>query len=210
MTRKKGVFIVLEGPDRSGKSTQAALLVRRLRRSGMPVVHTREPGGTGFAEAIRKILLDPRHRVHPLAELLLYEAARAQHTQETILPALRAGKIVVCERYTLATLAYQGHARGLGLGLVRAMNRVATGGLRADATLVLDMAQARFHDRAQGRRPDRLEQESERFRRRVRAGYLRLSKTEPGTTVISGNVGIEETHESIYRRVRGLGGIGAR
>src|SRR5438046_2406772 len=114
-----GKFIVLEGPDKCGKSTQAALLADRLRERGFSVVHTREPGGTSFAEAIRKILLDDSHRVDPLAELLLYEAARAQHTKEKLLPALEQGQTVIAERYTLATLAYQGFARGLDLGLIR-------------------------------------------------------------------------------------------
>src|SRR3990170_422491 len=95
----RGAFIVLEGPDKSGKSTQAALLARRLRTGRIPFVHTREPGGTSFAEAIRKILLSPRHTVDPVAELLLYEAARAQHTRERILPALKAKKVVLSERY---------------------------------------------------------------------------------------------------------------
>ncbi|MEK7656569.1 MAG: dTMP kinase, partial [Elusimicrobiota bacterium] len=102
---RRGRFIVLEGPDKSGKSTHAALLMDALHGRGLRALHTREPGGTFFAEAIRTILLDPRNKVHPLSELLLYEAARAQHTQEILLPALRAGKVVVCERYTLATLA---------------------------------------------------------------------------------------------------------
>src|SRR5882672_4768513 len=103
MPKRAGKFIVLEGPDKSGKSTQAALLVKHLSRRKIRFLHTREPGGTSFAEAIRKILLDPHHEVDPLAELLLYEAARAQHTREKLAPALHAGKVVVCERYTLAT-----------------------------------------------------------------------------------------------------------
>src|SRR5205823_1251155 len=108
VSRPQGLFIVLEGPDKSGKSTQARLLVERLRAQGYPVVHTREPGGTSFAEEVRRILLSTEHQVRPVAELLLYEASRAQHTDERLRPALSAGQVVVCERYTLSTTVYQG------------------------------------------------------------------------------------------------------
>ena len=198
--RRPGALIVLEGPDRSGKSTQAALLVRDLRSRGLSVVHTREPGGTGFAEAIRRILLDPRHKVQPLAELLLYEAARAQHTQERLVPALKAGAVVVCERYTLATLVYQGEARGLDIPMIRRLNAIATGGLKPDLTLVLDVPDREFH-RRQSRRADRLELESRRFRRRVRKGYRRLAKTEPRTALIDADRPLEAVHEEIRERV---------
>jgi dTMP kinase len=174
----------LEGPDRSGKSTQARRLAGALRRAGRRVVHTREPGGTAFAEAIRSLLLDPRQRVHPLAELLLYEAARAQHTGEVIRPALRRGDVVVSERYTMATLAYQGVARGLPLPLIRRLNRVATGGLEPDLTLVLDMPDREFSRRGAGRGRDRLEAEGARFRAKVRSGYLRLARTERRTALL--------------------------
>ncbi|HNF59045.1 MAG TPA: dTMP kinase, partial [Elusimicrobiota bacterium] len=105
---KHGFFITLEGGEGSGKSTQARLLVQSLRRAGRRVVHTREPGGTTIAEAVRRILLRPGGRVAPMTELLLYEAARAQHVAEIIRPALDRGAVVVCERYTDATVAYQG------------------------------------------------------------------------------------------------------
>lgn len=180
----KGVFLVLEGPDKSGKSTQARRLVAWLRSAGREVVHTREPGGTGLAEAVRKVVLDPGLRVHPLAELLLYEAARAQHTAELIGPALRRGAVVVCERYTLATLVYQGLARGLGVALCRRVDRVATGGLVPDLTLVLDIPPALFERRDPSRAHDRLEREAPAFRRRVRDGYLRLARSLPRTAVV--------------------------
>ncbi|OIO73885.1 MAG: dTMP kinase [Elusimicrobia bacterium CG1_02_37_114] len=110
---KRGLFITIEGPDGSGKSTQSKLLVRYLCRKGWDVVHTREPGGTLFTEFLRKILLKPESRISPLTELLLYTASRAQHTIELIKPALQDNKIVVCERYTDATTAYQGYGRKL-------------------------------------------------------------------------------------------------
>ena len=111
----KGKFIVLEGPDRCGKSTQAKLLLNTLLEHGKDVILTREPGGTETAEKIRQIVLEPDLDVRPMAELFLYEASRAQHTQEKILPALQEGKIVLCERYTMSTCAYQGYGRNIDL-----------------------------------------------------------------------------------------------
>ncbi|MBI5202014.1 MAG: dTMP kinase [Elusimicrobia bacterium] len=195
-----GRFIVLEGPDRSGKSTQAALLVKALRGRGFPVVHTREPGGTGFAEAVRQVVLDPAHKVKPLAELLLYEAARAQHTEERLRPALADGAIVVCERYTLATLAYQGAGRGLPVALVKKLNRIATGGLRADATIVLDVPDRVFHKR-QTAPADRLEAAGRAFRDRVRGGYRRFAKSEPRTRVVDATLSVDQVHAAIWERV---------
>lgn len=200
MARTRGAFIVLEGPDRSGKSTQAALLVRALRERGLEVVHTREPGGTGFAEAIRKVVLDPKHKVSPLAELLLYEAARAQHTDELLRPALEAGSVVICERFTLATLVYQGAGRALPEALIRRLNRIATGGTSPDLTLVLDVPDREFHKR-RTRRADRLELESRDFRDRVREAYRRLAKSEPRTALLDGDRPLEEIQADLLRRV---------
>ncbi|OGR86667.1 MAG: dTMP kinase [Elusimicrobia bacterium RIFCSPHIGHO2_02_FULL_57_9] len=201
MSPHRGVFIVLEGPDKSGKSTQAALLVRYLKSHKIPFLHSREPGGTAFAEAIRKLLLDPRHQVTPLAELLLYEAARAQHTQETLLPALRRGKFVLCERYTLATMAYQGHARGLSLPLVRRLNQIATSGLKPDLTIVLDVLESEFNSRDKQRRHDRLELESPGFRRRVREGYRSLARRQPRVALLNGRRDVAQLHQEILQRV---------
>ena len=198
---KRGRFIVLEGPDKSGKSTQAGLLASALRAEGRKVVHTREPGGTAFAEAIRKVLLDPAHRIAPLAELLLYEAARAQHTEELLKPALKRGAVVVCERYTLASLAYQGHARGLGTALVRRLTAVATGGLKADLCLVLDIPDRAFISRDPRRARDRLELESSRFRALVREGYRRLARAEPRTALIDASGERGALHQEILSRV---------
>ncbi len=178
MPRTPGRFIVLEGPDKSGKSTQAALLVAALAEHGLKPVHTREPGGTSFAEAIRSLVLDAKHKIDPLAELLLYEAARAQHTSELIRPALKAGRIVVCERYTLATLAYQGHARNLGEKLCRELNRIATRGLAPDLTMVLDVPEKAFRTRDPNRVLDRIEVETAAFRRKVRDAYRKLSRRD--------------------------------
>jgi dTMP kinase len=198
---KRGIFVVLEGPDKSGKSTQARLLARYLARRRRRLLHTREPGGTSFAEAIRRILLHPSHRVDPLAELLLYEAARAQHTSEKLLPALKQGKVVLCERYTAATLAYQGYARGIPLPLIRALNRIATGGLKPDLTLILDIPESEFGARPRRRRADRLEREPSEFRRRVREGYRALARKEPRFALINGRLPAADVHREIVRRV---------
>jgi dTMP kinase len=203
MARVKGRFVVLEGPDKSGKSTQAGMLVGRLNRLKIPVVHTREPGGTTFAEAIRRILLDPKHEVDPIAELLLYEAARAQHTAHKLRPALAAGAFVLCERYTLATLAYQGYARKIPLKLVRQLNTIATGGLKPDLTIVLDIPESEFGSRHRAHH-DRLEQENSAFRRRVREGYRALARKMPGVALLNGRLPVTQLSEEIFGRVERL------
>jgi len=202
MRRRQGLFIVLEGPDKSGKSTQARRLAAALRAAGRDVLHTREPGGTAVAEAVRRVLLDPALSVDPLTELFLYEASRAQHTREKLLPALAARRIVVSERYTLSTDVYQGLARGLGLPLTRALNRYATEGLRPDLTFVIDLPDAEFARRDRGRAHDRLESEPAAFRRRVRAGYRRLARRAPRTILLDGRRGEDELHDEILARVR--------
>jgi len=194
---KRGKFIVLEGPDKSGKSTHAARLVHELRARGRKVVHTREPGGTAFAEAIRSILLSNEYTVHPLAEILLYEAARAQHTHGLILPALRRGEVVLSERYTMATLAYQGGGRHLAMPLVRRLNRIATSGLVPDLTVVLDIPGSCLKTRDRRRKLDRLERESLAFHRRVREAYRRLARREPKTALVDADRPKEAVHADL-------------
>lgn len=191
---------MLEGPDKSGKSTQARLLIERLTALKIPFLHTREPGGTSFAEEIRRILLDPRHKVEPLAELLLYEAARAQHTEETLRPALKSGKLVICERYTLSTEVYQGYARGIARSLVARANALATGGLSPDLTVVFDIPDAEFGSRDVSRRPDRLENEPAAFRRRVRLGYRKLAPK--GSLLLDGRKTVSELHETLFGTIQ--------
>lgn len=179
--RRRGVFITFEGSEGSGKTTQIRLLAGYLRRRGVRVVVTREPGGTAGAERIRRLLLARGRRWSPLAELLLVNAARALHVEEVVRPALARGAWVLCDRFTDATLAYQGYGRGLPPRAVRAANRLATGGLAPDRTLLLDLPVGRSLRRARRRAADRsrFEDEPDRFHRRVRAGYGAIARREP-------------------------------
>jgi dTMP kinase len=199
-TRRKGLFIVLEGPDKSGKSTQARMLVEALRARGHDVLHTREPGGTAAAEAIRRVLLDPGLTVSPTAELFLYEASRAQHTDEVLRPALAAGKVVVCERYTMSTDAYQGVARGLGLAVTGPLNRSATRGLKAALTVVIDIPDGEFGDRDKARELDRMERENSAFRVKVRRAYRKLAKRDKAA-LVDGTRSAQAVHADILSRV---------
>ncbi len=201
---RRGRFIVLEGPDKSGKSTQATLLARHLRRRKIPYLRTREPGGTRLAEAIRRALLNPRQAVDPVAELFLYEAARAQHTREKILPALKRGLWVLCERYSLATMAYQGYARRLPRTMIRTLDRIATRGLKPDLAIILDIPESEFSRRDAKRKLDRLELESEHFRRRVREGYRQLARSEKDCALVNGRLPLAEVHKKIVRLVERL------
>jgi len=172
-----GLFITLEGIDGCGKSTQAELLAGWLRESGRAVLLTREPGGTPVGQTIRDLLLSPGHRITAEAELFLYLADRALHVAQIVRPALAAGRIVVCERHADSTLAYQGYGRGLGLGLLRRLNAMATAGLVPDVTLVLDIPPNKT--RLDAARLDRLESEGAGFTARVAAGFRELARQEP-------------------------------
>jgi dTMP kinase len=200
MTRRRGAFLVLEGPDKSGKSTQARLLAEALRARGRVVLHTREPGGTSVAEGVRAVLLNPQLEIDPVAELFLYEASRAQHVAEKIRPALARGETVVCERFTMSSDVYQGLARGLGLKTTRALNAAATGGLEPDLTFVLDMPVEHFDTRDAARELDRLEREHVSFRVAVRKGYRRLAKSSRRTVLLDGTKPQADIHELILAR----------
>lgn len=199
---KKGKFIVFEGPDRGGKSTQALLLVKFLKRLGHKVVSTREPGGDLVAEKIRKILLDPKNEVSPMAELMLYEASRAQHTQNVIIPALQSGASVVCERYTLSTCAYQGYGRGIDMDVINKLNDIATLNVKPDLNLVFIMSDKYFLQRGKNLTSDRLEQEVESFRLKMRQGYTELAKKVPNTTIIDADKPVELVHADVIAKLK--------
>jgi len=170
----RGLFIVLEGPEGSGKSTLAKPLADRMRQHGVEPVVVREPGGTRAGEIARQALLDPEHPVSTMAEVFLYLAARAELVATVIAPALRAGRVVLSDRFTLSTEAYQGAGRGVSTDVLGPANRAAAAGLRPDLILILDLPPdvGRARQVAAGKRLDRLDAESAEFHRRVIDYYL--------------------------------------
>jgi dTMP kinase len=212
----RGKFITFEGLDGSGKSTQIAKLARGLRARGVSVVTTREPGGTGTGEKIREVLLhSATSGLAPFAEMALMFASRAQHIQEVILPALSEGKVVLCDRFTDSTEAYQGGGRKLGSKPVLELHKLLCGDLQPDLTIMLDNDVNATVDRARrrnlqhkSRRPDkkdenRFEQENRAFFGRVRNAYLAIAHREPQRVHIVDARGTPpETHAVIMEMVR--------
>lgn len=194
------MFITLEGIEGAGKTTQIPHLVAFLETKGHACVVTREPGGTAIGAKIRALLLDPENReMAPETELFLYAADRAQHVRREIEPALFAGKTVVCDRFADATEAYQGVARGLDMELVRMLNRVATGGLVPDITILFDLspevglnrAWQRIAQNGKDAADCRFENEKMAFHARVRQGYLDLARREPRRFIVVNAEGTE-------------------
>jgi len=176
------MFITFEGPEGSGKSTQIRLLAEFLRARGFSVEVVREPGGTPIGDQIRHVLHDTANTaMSPAAEVLLYSASRAQLISERIRPSLAAGRIVLCDRYADSTMAYQGYGRGLDLGMLAALTEIATGGLRPDLTLLLDLdvSAGLSRRRIRGEEMNRLDLEAVAFHERVRAGYRLLADADP-------------------------------
>jgi dTMP kinase len=202
-------FITFEGIEGSGKSTQIALLAHYLTASGIRNVLTREPGGTSIGDQVRKILLDPANRsLDPAAELLLYAASRAQHLREIILPALADGATVLCDRFSDATLAYQGYGRGLDIEMIRSLDRIVTEGKRPDLTLLFDIEAAPGLARARGRnnsrgleKEARFENEELAFHERVRRGYLTLAAREPDRIRVVDASGPPEAVQDKVRKI---------
>lgn len=175
-----GLFISLEGIDGSGKSTQLALLEQRLRTEGIPFLVNREPGGVAIGQQIRKILLDPENKaLSPVTELLLYFANRAQNIDEQVRPALERGELVVSDRFTDSTLAYQGAARDLGADTVKALHAIACRGTEPALTLYIRVTPEISRARRAGQANDRLEAETTAFHQRVFETYERLAQEEP-------------------------------
>ncbi len=206
--RKKGFFITFEGPEGSGKTTQANLLYQYLLSLGYPVILTREPGGTSIGERIRAILHDPAcSEMLPTTEILLYSASRAQIVGQVIKPALDEGKIVICDRYADSTMAYQGYGHGLDLEVLRLITAFATGGLSPDLTFYLDLEveeglkrKRKAFERGESEWT-RMDQKELAFHRRVRQGYLELASLEPSRWIILNAL---EPVETIQARIRSI------
>jgi dTMP kinase len=206
----KGVFITFEGPEGGGKSTQIARLAKRLKKMGRKVLCTREPGGTRTGEAIRNILQHDAagESICPAAETLLFEASRAQLVWKTILPALKKGACVLCDRFTDSTTAYQGYGRGLDMKTIASINSFATGGLVPDLTVLLDVDVRRGFARLQQRNHraktthDRMEREAKAFHRRVRAGFLKLAgRSSKRFAMIDANRDADAVEADVWDRV---------
>ncbi len=190
------MFISFEGIEGSGKSTLLSAVESSLRKEGRDLVVTREPGGTPAGDAIRRVFIEPHFELSPMAETLLVNASRAQLVADVIGPALKDGKLVLCDRYVHSSLAYQGYGHEQSLDAVRAICNAATGGLMPDLTLVIDVSyetsRERLHRR--GNTDDRLEKMEETFHRRARAGFLELAKADPRIVVIDG----ERSEQIVY------------
>ncbi|HDQ43958.1 MAG TPA: dTMP kinase [bacterium] len=182
-----GFFFSFEGIDGSGKTEQSARLIQFLKREGRPALLVRDPGGTGVSEEIRRILLNPQHAsMSPVTELLLYEAARAQLVSEVILPALKEGKIVISDRFTDSTTAYQGHGRALPPDRVEEANRTGALDLLPDRTYFLDIdwEESCLRRERESKVSDRMENNAHAFFERVRNGYREIAKKNPGRVLL--------------------------
>jgi dTMP kinase len=205
----RGRFIVLEGPDGAGKSAQATRLAEHLRQAGHAVSLTREPGGTRLGEQVRAIVLDPSDVARgPVADALLFSAARAQLLAEVIRPALERGDTVVCDRYATSTMAYQGYGSGLDIDALRSLQDWATGGLEPDLVVLLDIPVQVGLARRQAGRSDEMTRFEDgarhdlAFHERVRAGYREMATADPGRwIVVDGSGPVDDIAEEVARRV---------
>lgn len=203
---KHGLFLTFEGPDGCGKSTQARLLADYLKKQGHDVILTREPGGTPLAEEIRRVILTPTSEpLDPTAEILLYYAARAQHVRELILPALAEGKIVISDRFSDSTMAYQGYGLGRDMGLINEVHRAALGDFRPDLTFLLDLdihaCNARLNRRDGENGADRIEQRGPVFFQKVREGFLEMARHDTRFVLIdTTGKPVSKIHSEIIER----------
>lgn len=197
----KSLFIVFEGIDGSGKSTQLRALQERLEQHGIKPLVVREPGGTPVGEQIRQVLLERPMGMEPLTELLLYEASRSELTRTVLRPALTAGRVVLSDRFALASLAYQGYGRGLDFTLVRKFNTIATDGIEPSLTIILDVPVEIALARKR-RAFDRLEGAGREFHERVRRGYQELAQQIPNALLLDGTRPASELAEQVWQRVQ--------
>jgi dTMP kinase len=199
----KGTFISIEGIEGTGKSTQARLLANHLREKGFTVAETAEPGGTPISRKIRQILLSPEHgEMDAVTELLLYNASRVQHIKQIIMPAIERGDIVITDRFSDSTVAYQGFGRGIDLGLVDDLDRIATNRMRPDITILLDIDAATGLARnIKAKKSDRLELEDISFHERVRKGFIAIASKEPERIKL---VDCSGSMDEVHREVAGI------
>ncbi len=199
--KKTGLFITFEGIEGCGKTTQMNLLADYLKKEGVSVLKTREPGGTEIGEKIREILLNPDNKkMLKETEMLLYGASRTQHVEEIIKPALKSGKIVLCDRYSDSTLAYQGFGRDMGISFIKRACPLSLGTIQPDLTILLDLdvktGLSRIKNRIHGN--DRIEKEKIAFHNKVRKGYLQLAKASRGRIkIVRADKEIDEVHDEI-------------
>jgi dTMP kinase len=199
----RGVLIAFEGIEGSGKSTQAELFYNSLKAKLTSCIFSREPGGTEIGEQIRKILLNPQNKkMHAKTELLLYLANRSQHTYERIFPEIQKGTVIITDRFSDSSLAYQGKARDLSFKVVSRLNKFATAGLKPDLVILIDIPVDIGLERNREKTLDRLEQEAVKFHEKVREGYLQLAKKAPKRIkIFDGTKPVEQLAEEINKVV---------
>jgi len=202
----KGIFITFEGIEGSGKTTQGKLLAEKLKKEGLKVLYTYEPGDTEAGKHIRKILLNSEIKINPLCELLLYFADRVQHIEEKIKPCIESGFIVICDRFTDSTLVYQGYARGISIDLIEQLNKIVLDEFMPDLTVLLDCPVNIGLKRNQKiNKKDRFEMENLAFHEKVRQGYLKLVESyKKRFFVLDATEDIDKIAEDIYRKVKSI------
>ena len=199
------LFITFEGGEGSGKSFQSSVLYKLLTRENIPSILTREPGGTPLGEEITKCLKWQTSGISPIAELLLFNASRSHLIETVIKPALKDGKVVICDRFTDSTIVYQGYGREMDMETIEKINNTATGGLKPDLTILMDILPGIGLARKRGQKRDRFERESLAFHNKVRRGYLALAAKEPERwIIIDASKSKEEIAREIWQRVRKL------
>ncbi|MGB2696256.1 MAG: dTMP kinase [Candidatus Zixiibacteriota bacterium] len=196
---KKGIFITFEGIDASGKTTQVKKTVGYLRKKGFDVLFLREPGGEPVSEQIRKILLKSKSVITPITELMLYLASRSQLIEKKIIPALKEKRVVICDRFSDSTLAYQGYGRGLDKIWIKNLNKKSTLGVQPDLTLLIDVTLEVYKKRAKLKKnKDRLEKENLAFYRKISKGYLEIAReNKKRVKIVDGSGSIKKTWEKV-------------
>lgn len=201
MPNQKGLFITFEGGDGCGKTTQLNLVAKYFEENGKEVILTREPGSIGLGQELRKIILHYDGDIAPTSEAFLFLADRAQHIAKLVKPAIDAGKIVLCDRHTDSSIAYQGYGRGEDIEQIKHLNNIATQGITPDLTFVFDVSEKIAQKRV-GNEKDRMESAGNEFHKRVRNGYLEIAKQEPQRVkVIDANLSIEKVFEQVKKYI---------